>query len=288
MLKILVIGASGMAGHMVHLYFHEKGHSVYGIASNPNNKIPNILTIDLFDLKKVKELLESVEFDVIVNCAGLLNQVAESNPAKAIYINSFIPHWFANELIHTKTKFIHLSTDCVFSGNSGNYKENDFKDGDTVYDRSKGLGEVVNSKDLTLRQSIIGPEIRNVSIGLLDWFLNQKGEIKGYKNAIWNGITTLELAKGIEAALDFNISELYHLVSPEPISKNDLLNLFKKTFHKNDVTITPFDNKPITNKTLLDTRKNFPYKIKNYEEMLIDLYEWMKNHKEIYGKYHIL
>ena len=231
MARILILGSAGMAGHLIHLYLHEAGHEVLGIDKVVPKSVPNVLELDLFNLEKVDTLIAS-GFDAIVNCVGILNKVAEDNPHLAVYLNSYIPNWFVYRLRATRTKFIHLSTDCVFSGKVGGYAEHDFRDGDTGYDRSKALGEIRNSKDLTFRQSIIGPELRPDGIGLLNWFLMRSGQVNGYKNALWNGITTLELAKAIEVALSSQLAGIYHLVNSEKVSKNALLNIMKDAFRK--------------------------------------------------------
>jgi dTDP-4-dehydrorhamnose reductase len=222
-----------------------------------------------------------------VNCVGILNKVAEDNPHLAVYLNSYIPNWFAYRLRATGTKFIHLSTDCVFSGKVGGYAEQSFRDGDTVYDRSKALGEIKNQKDLTFRQSIIGPELRPDGIGLLNWLLMQSGEVKGYKNAHWNGITTLELAKAIEVALSSQLAGIYHLVGSEKVSKNVLLNIMKEAFRKKDVLIQPFDNFPPTDKSLRCTRYDFGYSIPSYQVMMNELAGWVSKHAHLYQHYQI-
>src|SRR5699024_1115052 len=108
-----------------------------------------------------------------------------------------------------KTKIIHMSTDCVFSGKIGNYKEDSLRDGETFYDRSKALGELDNQKDLTFRNSIIGPDINENGIGLFNWFMKQEGSINGYSKAIWTGVTTLTLAKAMDSALKEDLVGIY-------------------------------------------------------------------------------
>ena len=286
MARILILGSAGMAGHLIHLYLHEAGHEVLGIDKVVPKSVPNVLELDLFNLEKVDTLIAS-GFDAIVNCVGILNKVAEDNPHLAVYLNSYIPNWFVYRLRATRTKFIHLSTDCVFSGKVGGYAEHDFRDGDTGYDRSKALGEIRNSKDLTFRQSIIGPELRPDGIGLLNWFLMRSGQVNGYKNALWNGITTLELAKAIEVALSSQLAGIYHLVNSEKVSKNALLNIMKDAFRKKDVSIQPFDNFPATDKSLRCTRNDFNYSIPSYQVMMNELEGWVSKHSHLYQHYQI-
>jgi dTDP-4-dehydrorhamnose reductase len=187
----------------------------------------------------------------------------------------------AQQHIDSNTKLIHLSTDCVFSGASGGYTEDSLTDGKTMYDRSKALGEVINDKDLTFRMSIIGPDISIDGVGLFNWFMKQHGRIHGYTKAIWNGITTIELAKAISAAINQNLIGLYHLTPNENISKYNLLHLFKKEFGKEDVEIIPYDNF-VVDKTLINTRTDFDYQIPTYPEMIHEMALWIQQHKRLY------
>jgi dTDP-4-dehydrorhamnose reductase len=138
-------------------------------------------------------------------------------------------------------KIIHLSTDCVFDGKDGGYTEKSFKNENGIYGLSKNLGEIYGKNSLTIRTSIIGPELKNGS-GLFNWFMNQKGNISGFTKAYWTGVTTLELSKAIDKAIDENIEGLYHIVPNKKISKYDLLNIFKNEFSEVKVTIEKNDN----------------------------------------------
>lgn len=282
-MKLLVIGATGMAGHLITTYLREQHHQVSTLAhSHPLD--PQTHLIDLNDIVLVKDYLNSHYFDAVINCAGMLVQAAENNKAAAIHINSYFPHFLEDFYAPTSTRVIHLSTDCVFSGIQGFYTESSICDGTLFYDRTKALGEIINDKDLTFRMSIIGPDLSPKGVGLLNWFLLQKGDLKGYKNVEWNGITTLTLAQAIHAALTQNIAGLYHLVPSEPISKYELLLLFQKHFKKEDVVISPCET-PISNKVLVNTRKDFNYQVPNYEIMIETLYHWVKEHKKLYPHY---
>ncbi len=282
MIKYLILGSTGMAGHMITIFLLEKGHDVTAYSRRPFNYCKNILD-DAFHIDKLKEIITKGNYDVIVNCLGILNNNAQENQAKAVFINSYIPHMIADFTKYMKTKIIHLSTDCVFSGNTGSYTENSFKDGKLFYDVSKSLGEIINNKDLTFRNSIIGPDINENGIGLFNWFVKQNGEILGYKNSYWNGITTLELAKAIEIASMENLTGLYQLTPNKNIDKYHLLQLFLKYFHT-PVTILPYENQYI-NKTLVTTRKDFDFQIQDYEIMMDELKCWIKNHQELYPHY---
>lgn len=284
-MKLLVIGATGMAGHLITTYLKEQHHEVATLArSHPFDS--NTHLIDLNDITLLKDYLNNHTFDAVINCAGILIQAAEKDKASAIQINSYFPHFLENFYAHSNTRVIHLSTDCVFSGIQGFYTESSICDGTLFYDRTKALGEIINEKDLTFRMSIIGPDLSPKGVGLLNWFLLQKGPIKGYKNVQWNGITTLTLAEAIHHALTQNLVGLYHLVPSESISKYDLLLLFQKYFHKGDVVISPCET-PISNKVLINTRKDFNYQVPNYEVMVEMLYHWIKGHHNLYPHYNL-
>jgi len=157
-MKVLVLGATGMAGHIIALYFKEKGYEVISYSRFPFVFTENIIG-DVFDTEKFKSVLIEGNYDAVINCIGILNQYAEDNPSKAIYLNAYLPHLIVDTLKNTKTKLIHMSTDCVFAGNSGPYFENSICDGITFYDRTKALGEINDDKNLTFRNSIIGPDM---------------------------------------------------------------------------------------------------------------------------------
>jgi dTDP-4-dehydrorhamnose reductase len=194
----------------------------------------------------------------------------------AFQVNSLLPHQLAKLIERQKGKLIHISTDCVFSGKKGDYTENDIPDGTSVYAQSKRLGEIISDNHLTIRTSIIGPELKEDGIGLFLWFMKQVGEIKGYKKVLWNGVTTLELAKATEAMIMSNVTGLYHLGSEEKISKYSLLKLIQQTFEKTDVEIIPDDAFRL-DRTIKNTRTDFLYPIPSYEQMLVDLRDWMRN-----------
>jgi len=280
-MKLLVLGASGMAGHTIALYFKEKGHHVISYSRTPFLYCKNIIG-DVFKTEKFTSVLLAEEFDAVINCIGILNQDAENNPSKAIYLNSYLPHKIAETLIDRKTKLIHMSTDCVFAGNTGPYFENSFCDGNTFYDRTKALGEVNDSKNLTFRNSIIGPDMNQNGIGLFNWFMKQKGTINGYTGAIWSGVTTLTLAKAMEKAIEDNLCGLYNLVNNESITKYELLHLFNKHFADNQIMIKKEDNFRL-DKSLLNTRKDFLFEVPSYNKMVLEMKEWIDEHRDLYN-----
>ena len=168
-----------MAGHLITLYFKEVGYNVTAYSMQPFPYCNNIIGNALETVNFQNMLLEG-DYDVVINCIGILNQVADQNQSLAVYLNSYLPHLVVDTLKDKKTKLIHMSTDCVFAGNSGPYYEDSLRDGLTFYDRSKALGEIDDNKNLTFRNSIIGPDMNENGIGLFNWFMKQKEEINGF------------------------------------------------------------------------------------------------------------
>lgn len=283
MKNILVLGASGMAGHQIALYFKEKGYNVTSYSRNPFRYTENIIG-NVLETTTFKKMLLDGNYDVVINCIGILNEIAEQNKHQAVYLNSYLPHMIADTLKGKKTKLIHMSTDCVFAGNTGPYFEDSFRDGATFYDRSKALGEVVDNKNLTFRNSIVGPDMNENGIGLFNWFMKQENEINGFTSAIWTGVTTLTLAKAMEQAIKEDLSGLYNLVNNTSISKYDLLGLFNKHFRNEEIKINK-NNSLKLDKSLRNNRNDFSFVVPSYEEMVIEMSEWVNNHKELYPKY---
>lgn len=282
-MKILVLGSSGMAGHVISTYLESNDHTVTRVAGHKKNT-KNTILIDVFDSDKLALHLKNNDYDAIVNAVGLLISTSEEHKDWAVYLNSYLPHFLESLTKNSHTKLVHLSTDCVFSGENGPYSETSVYDGTLFYDRTKALGEIVNDKDLTFRMSIIGPDINADGVGLFNWFMRQDGEIKGFTGALWNGITTIELAKAIDKALQSKITGIYHLTPSENISKFDLLKLFNETFKQSKLTITPQDH-PVSNKTLLNNRDDFDFNVSNYPEMVEEMSAWIETHKDLYPHY---
>lgn len=282
-MRFLVIGCNGMAGHMISVYLKEAGHDVIGYARSESQYVPTVLG-DAADALLMKKTITEGRYNVVVNCVGLLNQFAENNHAKAVYLNSYFPHYLADITADTDTQIFQISTDCVFSGAKGGYTEDDLPDGRTFYDRSKALGELDDGKNLTLRQSIVGPDIKTSGIGLLNWFLQQSGRVNGYVSAIWTGQTTLQLAKTIEAAAKERIHGIHNMVPDSCISKYDLLKLFNQHIRSEKIEIEAYQG-AVVDKSLCRTNRNFDYQIPSYEQMVIELGDWMRAHKQMYPHY---
>lgn len=285
-MKYLILGSNGMAGHMIYLYLKNQGHDVTGFAKSNQYKFDNIIQGNALDSLFVERIVKTSDYDIIVNCIGILNNFAENNKSVATYLNAYFPHFLADITQGMKTRIFHISTDCVFSGQRGSYTEKDLRDGPTFYDRSKALGELEDSKNITLRNSIIGPDINPHGIGLLNWFMQQEGKVNGFIKSIWSGQTTLQLAKTIEKFSQINIAGLYNMVPSYSVSKFDLLVIINESFRKNELKIIPVDG-VIADKSLVRTKLDFDYEIPEYNTMISELHEWVLQHKELYTHYQL-
>jgi dTDP-4-dehydrorhamnose reductase len=284
MKKVVVIGCKGMAGHVVKEYLTStKKYDVWGIARGVTSK-SNLINLDVSDTKKLEEIIKKHSFDVVINCIGLLNKTAEDNPEMAVWFNSYFPQLLASYGNKYNFKLVHISTDCVFSGKEGGYKEDSFKNGIGFYAQSKALGEVINTKDLTFRTSIIGPELKQNGIGLFHWFMNQKDEVFGFTEAFWSGVTTIELAKGIHQAIQQDLIGLYQFVNNSKISKYGLVKEFNSIFKDDKIKITSKSDYK-ADKSLISTRKDFDYIIPSFKGMIEEMKKWMIVHNEFYTHY---
>ena len=282
-MKFLVLGCNGMAGHTISLYLKEHGHEVFGFDRAKSIYVDSVAG-DARDTLALEKLIKAGHYDSVINCIGILNQFAEENKALATFLNAYFPHFLADVTSGTDTQVIHMSTDCVFSGKRGEYTEEDFRDGETFYDRSKALGELDDGKNITLRNSIVGPDINPKGIGLMNWFMQQSGLIKGYTKAMWTGQTTLQLAKTMEVAAKEKAHGLYNTVPDHSISKYDLLQLFNHYLRGDKIVIEPIEGIN-ADKSLKRTRYEFNYIIPDYQTMIADLAEWTVKHKEMYPHY---
>lgn len=284
-MKFFICGCNGMAGHTISLYLQEQGHEVYGFDLKESPYIKSFAG-NAFDTETIARVIKEGKYDSVINCIGVLNQFAENNHALAAFLNSYFPHFLAKTTEGTDTQIIHMSTDCVFSGKRGSYTEDDFQDGETFYDRSKALGELNDDKNITLRNSIVGPDINPNGIGLLNWFMKQEGEINGYTKAMWTGQTTLQLAKTMEAAAKEKAHGLYNTVPNYSISKCDLCGLFNKYLRNDSIIINPVEGIN-ADKSLKRTHFEFGYLIPDYDTMVREMAEWIFMHKDMYPHYNL-
>jgi dTDP-4-dehydrorhamnose reductase len=268
-MKVLVIGAHGMAGHVITRYLKQQGHTVNTMARSNAD-----IVVDIENFAEVQGLKEAVDtFDFVINCVGLLVKDSNDRPDRAALINGWFPHFLEHIFSNSNTRVVHLSTDCVFDGKKGNYIESDTHTETNSYGKSKSLGEINNAKDITFRMSIIGPEIKSNGTGLFQWIsTNPQQELQGWDNAWWNGITTIELAKCIEKyMLSPTITGVYHVVNNEnKINKYDLVSKINEVYQLGKTILRTQGPKPV-NKILIDTRNEFNFDIVDYDTMISEM-----------------
>jgi len=273
--KVLVLGADGMLGNAVFRYLKERNIDVSGTSRK------NITEYDFFNVESFNEtvftsLVERHKPQFIINCIGYIRPNAEDLPEfkKALLINSIFPQNLSIACCKHKIRLIHFSTDCVFSGEDGPYKENDQPDETSLYGVTKLLGEVRQLPNITIRTSLIGRELRG-SRNLLDWFLaTQEKEINGYKNVLWNGISTITAAKIIYKIIvdEIEFEQPLIQIASETVSKYELLNIFKEVYSK-DVVINEFLDIN-NNRTLIPSsvqEKLFPGMVTSLKEQIEEL-----------------
>ena len=283
-MRVLVLGSAGMVGHTVSLYLKESGHDVDGF-SRKANRLVNTIVGDAADTSKLEKVICSGRYDYVINCIGELKAHAERDKAGAVFLNSYLPHFLASITMGTSACVLHMSTDCVFSGEKGNYAVDDFPDGRSFYNRSKALGEIADDKNITLRCSVVGPDINPEGIGLVNWFMKQKGDINGFTDVIWTGQTSLQLAKTMEAVMNCHIHGIYNSVPKTTISKYELLKLFNQYLRCGSNRIIAVDS-PKSNKSLISSDYGFDYAIPDYEKMIKDMADWMQSHNYLYPHYY--
>ncbi len=284
MKKILILGSAGLIGHQVYFQLKaNKNFEVYNF-SHRRKISDDTLLLDARNEHLLEKSIVNIKPDFIINCLGVLIAESNRNPENAIFLNAYMPQRLKIIANTLDAKLIHISTDCVFSGKKGSYTENDVKDADDIYGRAKALGEVTESPHVTLRTSVIGPEIKEGE-ELFHWFMRQESKIQGFTKSIWSGVTTLELAKAVEWIIENDIQGLYHITNGHPISKYDLLLLFKK-YTKKNIEIEAIDGR-ITNKSFVDTRQEMSYVIPSYDDMVKSMIELITKDRELYSQYKV-
>lgn len=284
--KIIVLGAAGLLGNTLFKYLIALNkYQVYGfVRRREDSKLfpksfHNLLIFnsDINETKILSSKIKKLKPDYIVNCVGVVKQIIQKNNThEAILYNSLLPHILYSIAKQNNAKLIHISTDCVFDGNIGNYSESDIPNAMDLYGKSKALGEITYKNSVTIRTSYIGHELKSPH-GLLEWFLSQENKIKGYTNAYYNGLTTLELSIIIENYF-FRKSKLNGLynISSESISKFSLLSQIGKIYKK-DILIMKEKSIQV-DRTLnsLKFRKITGYRVKSWAKMLNEMYQFDK------------
>jgi dTDP-4-dehydrorhamnose reductase len=259
--KVLVLGSTGMLGNAMMVELPKYGFEVIcpsKVLANADE--PTTIDIEIFKTAP----------DVVLNCIGLIKQSPLSlDIENQIYLNALFPNKLAKICKYYNTKLIHFSTDCVFNGKKGNYKESDPSDAEDIYGKTKYLGEV----DCTIRTSIIGHSAKG--LGLIDWFLSQK-KVKGYANVMYSGLPTIEIARIVaKYFIPLNLKGVYN-VSGDPISKYTLLKMVNRIYKK-DIEIE-YDCKVVSDRTLDSSRfrKETGYTPPSWEKLIHRMYEYYK------------
>ena len=282
--KILVLGSTGMLGHQVVNYLKNFDDFTVDDISYRKKFRESTVIVDAMSKSVLERIIVKLNPDFIINCIGILIR-GEHDKEKSIYLNAYLPHQLKRIAKKINSKLIHISSDCVFSGLKGQYKENDLKDGKGLYSQTKQLGEINDDTNLTIRTSFIGPELKNDGEGIFHWFMNQTRPIDGFKKSIWSGVTAIELAKAIKWAIENNITGLYHVTNNSIISKCDLLQLFKKSTKKS-IRIVAVDGKPV-DKSFRDTRLLIDYEIPSYEIMINEMIDLIVSNRVLYSQYNV-
>lgn len=267
-----------MLGHMLFRYLgSDERYAVFGTTRSR----PKLMTgfsdivegISAEDLDSIVRVVTLVKPSVIINCIGIVKQLPSAkDPVISLTVNSLFPHRLSRLCDMAGIRLIHISTDCVFSGGLGNREETDVTDAADLYGRSKNLGEIVDGNALTLRTSIIGPELSS-SHGLVEWFLTSEGTLKGFRKAIFSGLTTFELSRVLADFVlpDKELSGLYH-VSSEAISKMSLLEILAETYRV-EAEIIP-DDSVVIDRSLNSARfrEHTGYVPPTWTQMIGDMY----------------
>lgn len=250
-MKMLILGGDGMLGHQLLESWSDR-HAVTVTVRQPLAAYATfgrftagntVAGVDALDIDAVSRVMDQVRPDALINCVGIVKQRSAAKDAiPSIRVNSLLPHQLLELCHELGSRLVHMSTDCVFSGRAGGYRETDTPDPVDLYGRSKLLGEVAEAPGVTLRTSIIGLELSRFT-GLIEWFLAQRGIIRGFRRAIYTGFTTRELARVIERVL-VERPQLHGVwqVASEPINKYDLLVALAARLGRTDVEIVPNDD----------------------------------------------
>lgn len=275
-MRILILGVTGLLGHYAYRMFSDLGYDVVGTT---RKKLWELQSLGIYkdnvdgevcflNEKSVYKSIDNHKPDVVLNCIGLTHHVTK-DPVEMIQVNALMPHKIQRKCDSCGIKFVQISTDCVFSGKDGDYRETTPSDCSDLYGRTKSLGEFNSDRSLVIRTSFIGREI-GTSYGLLEWFLKQNESVTGYHNVFWNGLSAPELIRTIDKMIKMNVSGLYN-VGGETINKYELLCLIKKHFKK-DIEIKRGYLTLYSNKTLnLDKFNTLNISIPSIEQMVEEL-----------------
>lgn len=286
-MKCLVIGASGMAGHVLSLYLIQAGHDVTAMCRS-DLSFCRTIKVDLRDDEAVRDAIRSGQYDAVFNYAALLNADSLQNPVEAIQINSRLPHYLASITADMPTRIVQMSSDGIFKGSSGMYGSGAFPDAVDLYGMSKALGELDDGKNVTIRTSVIGPDTRESGTGLFNWFMKQQGHVFGYTRVLWNGLSSLELARAMEAVALSKAVGIINLTPREFVSKFGLLQYFKDYFREHDTIEIEQVSDPVSDHRLVRGVDDFDFTPKGYSEQFADLKAWVNENRSLYPSYYFV
>lgn len=270
MKRVLIIGAGGMLGYLTYHVLNNLNYSVTGVTKT--RKRGRLICLDATIESNLEGLLLDIKPEIIINCAALLTGSSEERKSDAIKINTWLPHYLLEYCNKYDTYLIQVSTDGVFSGKTGGYKEDAPSDADTFYGRSKYLGEVYGENALTVRSAFWGIDVDPRGNGLFQWFMRQRGQVGGYNKAFFNGVSNLEFTRFVESAIRNRWTGVYHLCAKDTLSKYEFLVMQKKVFQI-DAEIIPSES-VCMDRSLICTRTDIPYVSKSFEEMMVELRKW--------------
>lgn len=277
-----------MAGHMIYYYLLSLKRYNLSTVCFRNKISEDSIILDVYNVDSLRSIIRTIEPDYVINCIGVLVNSSKKSPEHAIYINAYFPH-ILTRLINESNPggyLIHISTDCVFSGNKGMYSDTCIKDALDIYGMTKNLGEIIDDKNLTIRTSIIGPELKENGEGLFYWIFTQRERrtILGYEKSLWGGVTTLELAKAVAQCIEHHVTGLFQLTNGEKISKYELVQLVVKQF-KLKIEVQRTGGIAADKSMLPSARNDFTFIVSPYTAMLEELYHFMYQYQQRYIYY---
>jgi dTDP-4-dehydrorhamnose reductase len=295
-MKVLILGGTGMLGHKLVqvLGYRCEVTATFRKCDGPWRRLPLFTEtvqavggVDAADFETVRQVVERTRPEVVVNCIGVVKQLHTANDTvTTMQINALLPHRLADLCSAVGARLIHISTDCVFSGSVGGYRESDIPDAEDLYGRSKQLGEVIRPDCLSIRTSIIGREITK-AVGLLEWFFGRQGRaVDGFTRAVFSGLTTLEFSRILAQVVSDHgdLAGLYHVAS-EPITKFDLLSRIN---HASDLGIDiEAVDEPAINRSLDGSRfvEATGIRVPSWDKMISDLATDPTPYDELRGQY---
>ncbi|MCE9603875.1 MAG: SDR family oxidoreductase [Planctomycetia bacterium] len=287
-MRCLVLGGGGMLGHQLLLRLQSRHETRVTLRGRPDkygefglfHSGNSFFGVDARDLERLSRIFAEYRPEAVVNATGIIKQRTESRDIlPSLEVNAILPHRLRLLCEEFAARLVQISTDCVFSGRRGNYTETDTPDAEDHYGRTKHLGEVSEAPAVTLRCSLIGLELSHKQ-SLVEWFLAQRGEVRGYTKAIFSGLTTAEFARVVERVLSGHpaLTGIWH-VAAAPIDKYGLLTRLADRLGRNDITVVPDDTFSIDRSLSADAfARRTEYRAPSWDEMLDELTD------EIHGR----